>query len=91
MSTGGEGTGSAGVWDGEGEGVSCGIMSTGGEGMGSAGVWDGEGEGLRCVVVGSSEVEVTGRAGDDVTTELLSKWVVVDVITKRDERNNADY
>ena len=38
MSTGGEGTGSAGVLDGEGEGVSCGIMSTGGEGMGSAGV-----------------------------------------------------
>ena len=48
-------------------------MSTGGNGMESAGVSDGEGEGVRCVVIGSSEVEVTGRAGDDVTTELLLK------------------
>ena len=81
MLTGGNGMGSAGVWDGEGEGARCGTVSTGGNGVGSAGVWDGEGEGVRCVVVGS-RVEVTGRA-DDVTTELLSKWVVVDVITKK--------
>ena len=69
MLTGGNGMGSAGVWDVEGEGAGCGTVSTGGDGMGSAGVWNGEGEGVRCVVVGSSEIEAIGRAGDDVTTE----------------------
>ena len=52
-----------------GEGVRYGTISTDVNGVGSAGVWDGEGEGVRCVVVGSSEVETIGRAGDDVTTE----------------------
>ena len=66
MWTGDESVGSAGVWDGKGEGVRCGIMWTGGKGVGSAGVWD---EGVRYVVVGSSSVEAIGRAGDDVITE----------------------
>ena len=69
VSTGGDGVGSAGVRNVEGEEVRWGTVSTGGDGMGSAGVWNGEGEGVRCVVVGSSEIEAIGRAGDDVTTE----------------------
>ena len=57
-------------------------MWTGGKGVGSAGVLDGDSEGVRCAVVGSSRV---GRAGDDVTTELLSICAAIDVITERDE------